>query len=114
MDTTKNQASLGHPTVDQDSTSELAADIAETARILFAAGSVTNTLAQVVALAVATIEGCDFAGLFLLDKNVITAPVNSDPAVNEIDALQHDTGEGPCLDAVAHRLVFYADDVADD
>src|ERR1700728_3926125 len=107
MDTTKNQASLGHPTVDQDSTSELAADIAETARILFAAGSVTNTLAQVVALAVATIQGFDYPGCFFLDKTVIAPPVISDPAVNEVDALQHDTGEGPCLDAVAHRLVFY-------
>jgi GAF domain-containing protein len=105
---------LGNPVVDQNPSSELAADFSETARILFAAGSVTNTLAQVVALAVATIEGCDFAGLFLLNKNVVTTPVHSNAVVNEIDALQHETGEGPCLDAVTQRLIFYADDVADD
>ena len=81
---------------------ELAPNFSETARILFAAGSVTDTLAQVVELAVATIEGCDFAGLFLLENDVVTSPVHTDPIVNEIDALQHQTGEGPCLDAITH------------
>jgi GAF domain-containing protein len=100
--------------VDGDPTSELAADFSETARILFAAGSVTDTLAQVVELAVTTIEGCDFAGLFLLEKDVVTSPVHTDPIVDQIDALQHETGEGPCLDAIAQRQIFYADDVADD
>jgi GAF domain-containing protein len=100
--------------VDGDPTSELAADFSETARILFAAGSVTDTLAQVVELAVATIEGCDFAGLFLLENDVITSPVYTDEIVNEIDALQHETGEGPCLDSVAQRQIFYADDVGED
>jgi len=97
-----------------DATSELAADFAETARILFAAGSVTDTLAQVIELAVATIEGCDFAGLFLLEKDLVTSPVHTDPIVDEIDAIQYETGEGPCLDAITERLIFYADDVADD
>ena len=46
--------------VDGDPASELASDFSETARILFAAGSVTDTLAQVVELAVTTIEGCDY------------------------------------------------------
>jgi putative methionine-R-sulfoxide reductase with GAF domain len=100
--------------VDSDPTSELAADFSETARILFAAGSVIDTLAQVVELAVTTIDGCDFAGLFLLEKEVVTSPVHTDPIVDQIDALQHETGEGPCLDAIADRLIFYADDVADD
>jgi len=100
--------------VDADPTSELAANFAETARILFAAGSVTDTLAQVVELAVATIEGCDFAGLFLLENDVVTSPIHTDPIVNEIDALQHESGEGPCLDAVTQRQIFYADDTADD
>ena len=100
--------------VDRDPTTALAADFSETARILFAAGSVTDTLAQVVELAVTTIEGCDSAGIFLLEKDMVTSPVHTDPVVDTIDALQHETGEGPCLDAIADRLIFYADDVADD
>jgi GAF domain-containing protein len=120
MDSTESRAPLRHPatadqaTVDRDPASELALDFAEAARLLFAAGSVTDTLAQVVGLATATIEGCDFAGLFLLENDVVTSPIQTDPIVNEIDALQHKSGEGPCLDAVTQRQIFYAVDVADD
>ena len=55
----------GPSTTDRGSFSEFALSFSETAQILFSAGSVTETLASVVDLAVATIEGCDFAGLFL-------------------------------------------------
>ena len=67
-----------------------------------------------VELAVATIDGCDFAGLFLIDGDTVSTPAHTDPIVVEIDALQHSTGEGPCLDAIAHRLIYYADDLARD
>ncbi len=114
METTEGPPGEGPPTVAEDSLSEFALSFSETARILFAAGSVTNTLLSVVDLAVSTIEGCDFAGLFLIDSGVVTTPVHTDPLVLEVDSLQHQTNEGPCLDAVAHRLIFYADDLDKD
>lgn len=119
MDSAEDQASLGQDPVDRDSvegdrSSELAADFAETARILFTAGSVTDTLAQVVELAVATIEGCDFASLFLLENDVVTSPIHTNPIADEVGALHLETDEGPCLDAITQRLIFYADDIADD
>jgi hypothetical protein len=46
----------GLPAVDKDALSEIALNFSETARILFSAGSVTDTLASVVDLAVATIQ----------------------------------------------------------
>jgi GAF domain-containing protein len=101
-------------TADEESVSELTQTFSETARTLFSAGSVTETLAEVVGLAVSTIEGCDLAGLFLIDGDVVTIPVHTDPIVDEVDALQQRTGEGPCLDAISQRLIFYADDLADD
>jgi hypothetical protein len=104
----------GRHIIEGDSFSEFALNFSETARILFTAGSVTDTLSSVVELAVDTIEGCDFAGLFLVVGDVVTTPVHTDPVVAKIDALQHRTGEGPCLDAVAHRLIFYADDLGRD
>ena len=84
----------------------------ETAHALFAAGSVDHTLAQVVALAVATIEGCDFAGIFIVEDGKVVTPAHTDPAVVEADDFQHVTGEGPCLDAITQALPFYADDLA--
>jgi hypothetical protein len=114
MDPT-DQPTSEHPTSsDGLVTSELADNFAESARTLFSAGSVTDTLARVVELAIATIEGCDFAGLFLVDGDVVTTPIHTDPMVDEIHALQHQTGEGPCLDSISQRVMLYADDLAID
>jgi GAF domain-containing protein len=102
------------PGVDPDSLTELSLSVTETAQALFTAGSVYDTLASVVALAVATIDGCDYAGVFLLDGGVVSTPVHTDAVVPQIDALQHEANEGPCLDAIAHRTVFYAEDLSTD
>jgi hypothetical protein len=92
---------------------ELTVAIAETARILFSAGSVFDTLQAVVRLAVETIEGCDVAGIFILEGGTVTTPVQTDPIVAEVDAAQHRCGEGPCLDAIGQGGSFYADELAD-
>jgi GAF domain-containing protein len=93
---------------------ELTANISEMVGALFSAGSVQETLDLVVQLAVTTIEGCDFAGIFLVREEVVTTPVCTHSVVVEIDALQHDTGEGPCLDAMTQGVAFYADDLGED
>jgi hypothetical protein len=103
-----------HPATEIEPTSELTLDFSRTAHALFSAGSVEATLQQVVDLAVATIDGCDFAGIFVLDGETVTTPVRTDPMVTEIDTAQHRTGEGPCLDAIVRGGTFYADDLAGD
>jgi ANTAR domain/GAF domain len=96
-----------------DPSLELVATVAQTVS-LFSAGSVQETLDQVVGLAVGTIEGCDFAGIFLVQGEAVTTPVCTDPVVMAIDALQHAAGEGPCLDALSSTSSFYAEDLSDD
>ncbi len=98
----------------EDLTHELTNRFTELTRVLFSAGAVTDTLQRVVELAVDTIDGCDFAGIFLLDGDVVTTPAHTDPIVIEVDALQHRYEQGPCLDAVADDSTLYADDLADD
>ena len=93
---------------------ELAQGVAETAQTLFTAGSVVDTLDSVVTTAVATIDGCDWAGIFLFDGDMVVTPAYTDPIVTEADSLQLLSGEGPCLDAIAHRLAFYAEDLSID
>jgi len=101
-------------TTQQDPAEDLAAVFSETAQTLFSADSVHDTLAVVVTLAVSTIEGCDFAGIFLVEDGVITTSVHADVVVTEIDTLQQRSGEGPCLDAIAHRVSIYAEDLGED
>ena len=114
MDSTEDQDPQARGTLDGDPASDVASPFSEMARILFSARNVTETLAQVVKLAVTTIEGCDFAGLSLVENEEVTTPIHSDPMASEIDNLQYKANEGPCLDAIAHRLIFYADDLGRD
>jgi GAF domain-containing protein len=104
----------GSATVNQDSLSELSRSVSQTASVLFAAGSVSDTLNSVVELALATIEGCDFAGIFTARGGVLTGPLLTSPTVFAVDAIEQRTGEGPCLDAITQRLVVSVDDLGTD
>jgi RNA polymerase sigma factor (sigma-70 family) len=95
-------------------TVELTANLSGVARALFAAGNVADTLQAVVDQAVATIDGCDFAGIFTVNGDKVATAVHTDPLVLEIDGLQQLTGEGPCLDAIDQRTTVYAEDLSDD
>lgn len=97
-----------------DATAELTESLSEVARTLFAAGGVEDTLQAIVDLAVTTIDGCDFAGIFIAVGDQVATAVYSDELVVEVDVLQQETGEGPCLDAVAQNATFYAEDLMDD
>jgi len=102
------------PRIDEEPTSELVVSMSRTALALFSAGSVEATLRQVVELTVATIEGCDFAGIELAEGRSPAVRVYTDPIVAELDAVARRTGESPGLDAWAHGGVFSADDLEDD
>ncbi len=98
----------------EDPAIALTTEFLSATRALITAGRIQDTLTQVTATAVATIEGCDFAGIFLAEAGVVTTLVQTDPAVAEVDALQHHAGEGPCLDAITQSAALYAGDLAID
>lgn len=107
-------ASTEQPTVSHDLATEVTGSLAQTAAALYSAGSVEDTLQLVVDLAVETIDGCDFAGIFVLDRGSITTVVHTHPVVVDVDGFQHATGEGPCLDAVASGGTFYVEELNED
>ncbi len=90
---------------------ELTANISQTVSALFSAGGVLETLTQVVALAVGTVEGCDFAGISLVGTDG-ERPQSSDPRVDQLEALQRRTGAGPSIDAVRAGVAVYAGDMS--
>ena len=100
-------------TTDTDFTAALTADFSETARALLSVGDVHDTLEKVATLAVATIDGCDCASVYLVEQTVVAAPP-SDPVVAELDAAQRQSGQGPCQDAIAQGMTVYAGDFGDD
>jgi hypothetical protein len=93
---------------------DLEQNLAAVARALFASGTVEGTLQLTVDLAIATIDGCTFAGVILADADGATTAAASHPLVVELDQIQQDTDEGPCLDATRGRGTVYAEDLSDD
>ena len=109
MDVTRHETSIT-----EDSVVASAIAFTEIARSFFLADSLEQTLEIAVDLFVVTIEACEFAGALLFEGDAIDARVCSDPVVEAIDDLLTRTREGPCLDAVAQGLSFYADELGTD
>jgi hypothetical protein len=84
----------------------LAIDFAAIARTLGSAPTVDDTLGRIVHAAIETIEACEHAGVFLLVNDEIRTVAASDSLVEELDTLQQETGEGPCLDAVRSDVPY--------
>ena len=93
---------------------ELARTFAELARSLLAEESVQETLLRICTSAVATLHGCDHAGVSLVEKRQITTPASSDDLPAQVDAIQYEVDEGPCLDAIREHQIFGTDDLAEE
>jgi GAF domain-containing protein len=104
----------GYTSTDSEFAAEITGDFAHTAGILFSGRNANDTLAKVLLTAVATLDGCDFAGIFILEGEEVTTPVQTDIVVSQVDALQRQLGEGPCLDSLDKRIIIYALDLMDD
>ena len=84
---------------------------AEMARSLLAERDVQHTLQKICDLAVETIDGCDHAGISFLKGKAVETPAASDDVPRVVDAIQYETGEGPCLDAIREAEVFESGDL---
>jgi GAF domain-containing protein len=98
----------------ESASADLTASVAEIVRTLFSAGNVADALDQLVHLAVSTIEGCDYAGIFMAPQGEVFTPFCTHPLVAVVDGLQRSTGQGPCLAALAEGEAFYASDLDED
>ena len=85
---------------------------ADVARALLAEQDVQRTLQKIVDLAVETIDGCDHAGITFLRGRTGSTPASSNDVPPMVDAIQYETGEGPCLDAIREQEVFRTSNLA--
>ena len=76
------------------------------ARLLLAEHSVEATLSRIGQLAVQTVEGCDHAGISLIEGRRVSTVGFSDEVPVLVDAIQYEVDDGPCLDAIRHHQVF--------
>ena len=98
-----------------ESERDLAGVFADIARQLEAETSPERTQNRVTQAAVATVSGCDHAAISIVRRRggvETVAPTDDVPTV--VDAIQYETGEGPCLTAIYEHATHLIDDLADD
>ena len=93
---------------------DLESSLSEVAVELFGAGTVPGTLQRIVDLAATTVDGCDAAGIMVVDADLPSTVASTDPFVKALDQAQIDMDEGPCLDAARGGSTCYAADLVDD
>lgn len=73
-----------------------------------------ETLQSIVDAAVRLVPGVRWAGISLIEGRRVTPSAPTDELVAELDSLQNDLGEGPCLDALReHHTVLIKDTTTD-
>ena len=93
----------------------LAEAFAGIARQLQAETDPVRTQERVTRAAVATIDGCDHASISLIRREgVIETVASTDDVPDRADAIQYDTGEGPCLNAMSEHETYLIVDLATD
>jgi transcriptional regulator with GAF, ATPase, and Fis domain len=86
---------------------ELAVGLAEMARDLLAQESLQATLDRIAFHAVALVDGCDAAGIMVLEDDRVRTVAASDNVVHASDRIQGELGEGPCFDATRNKSEAY-------
>lgn len=82
-----------------DELEEFAISLAHMARDLLAQDSVQKTLDRIVAHAVELVDGCEAAGVMMVEDKQVRTLSTSDDVVRASDRMQGEVGEGPCFDA---------------
>ena len=88
--------------------------LAEATRSMHAKTSTQDMLDEAVTIATEIIEGCDLAGMSVVNPHGITTPAGSGEVLRRLDGLQFELREGPCYDALRMHEVVLARDLASD
>ncbi|GAA3790713.1 GAF and ANTAR domain-containing protein [Amycolatopsis tucumanensis] len=111
MDETVGPPAAGRAAMGRD---ELADTVAKAVRELEPEPDVDGTVGHIVAAAMATIAGVEDAGVSLLESGQVRSVAPSSAIVAELDRLQVELGEGPCVDAMVDCPVYRVGDLAAD
>jgi GAF domain-containing protein len=82
--------------------------------LLLSEDTLQSTLERVAQLATATIDGCDAAGVTILENSKVSTAAATDEFTLKIDHDQYENREGPCLQALSTQEVVSVDDIASD
>ena len=99
------------PTEDASAVAGLVDAMSAMVDVLFSADSVEQTLKSVLGLATTTIEGCDFAGIILLNDGVAAMRAYTHPDVLELEALKVPPRDSLFLESIRDESIYYNEDL---
>lgn len=106
----------GEPSADDRGTADinvLASEFADVARLLQAQSDTGGLLDEVVAAAVRLIPGVDEASISVVTgRQQVTSQHPTSDLPRQVDQVQADVGQGPCLDAVYEQQTVRVPDMA--
>ena len=88
--------------------------LAEAARSMQEKTGTQEMLDEAVLVATEIIEGCDLAGMSIVNPRGIDTPAGSGDVLKRLDSLQFELQEGPCFDALRTHEIVLARDLATD
>ena len=88
--------------------------LADAARSMQEKTSTQEMLDEAVQVAIEIIEGCDLAGMSIINSRGIDTPAGSGDALKRLDALQFELKEGPCFEALQDQEIVLSRDLAND
>ena len=69
-----------------------------------------STLEHIGRLALQILEGWDFVGTTIVERDKVATFGTTDERVNAVDQHQYDTARGPCVDALAGEVHYFTGD----
>jgi AmiR/NasT family two-component response regulator len=97
--------------MDNDQILELSAEFASLGAELHGAGDRESALMRIVELAVKHIEGCGWASITLVQGAKCRSLVSTDVIASNVDSIQHELHEGPCVQAAERDTDYVMFDV---
>ena len=98
---------------DNGANDDLATSLSDLARTLQDEDNVEKTLQAIVNAAVGTVPGAQYAGLSVVERRrQVHTRAGTDDLVYQVDQVQYDAGEGPCLDAMYEHQTVHLPDMA--
>ena len=86
----------------------------QTADHLYASEDLDETLHRLTTAITQTIPGCEFASVTMAEAGSYVTRGETNPLARQIDEIQYETGEGPCLDAAETEALVYTPNMARD
>ena len=97
-----------------ESPGTLLQQLADAARSMQEKTTTQEMLDEAVQVAIEIIEGCDLAGMSIVNPRGVDTPAGSGDALRRLDSLQFELKEGPCFEALQNQEIVFSRDLAND